>query len=74
MVNRRKEKYTSPTVEVIEMENESAVMVGSATGSSKPGSIGNGGQIFGSQSRRSGGYASSNDLEDMINDILTVED
>ena len=72
MINKRKEKYTSPTVEVIEMENESAVMVGSAT--SKPGNIDNGGQIFGSQSRRSGGYAASNDLEDMINDILTVED
>lgn len=73
MMDKTKQKYIPPIVEVIEMMNECAVMVGSGTG--KPGGIGNGGQIFSTgRSGRGSGYASSSDLEDLINDILTVED
>lgn len=71
MKQTMKKAYVAPTIEVIEMENEGSVMMDS---------FGNGGNIGKSvsnssyDSRSSNSYgASSSDLEDMINDILTVE-
>lgn len=65
----RKEAYTAPTVEVIRVENE-GVIAASPGGSSEPYT-----PTPLSNSRRTSGYnsASSSDLEDLINDILTVE-
>lgn len=66
-----KDAYVAPSIEIIELENEGTVMSAS---NNMPG-IGNGGGIGTPTTRsntRSYG-ASSSDLEDMINDILTVE-
>lgn len=66
---QKKQAYTAPVIEVIEMENEGIIA------SSVPG-YGNGGNVgtpTKSAINRSYRGASSNDLEDMINDILTVE-
>lgn len=66
----RRETYAAPTVEVVKLENE-GVIAGS------PGSSDT--EIYNpkplSSSRPARGYnsASSNELEDLINDILTVE-
>lgn len=66
----RKEAYTAPAVEVIRVENE-GVIASSVFGSSTEGYT----PTPMSSSRRTRGYnsASSSDLEDLINDILTVE-
>lgn len=66
----RKETYTAPTVEVIRVENEGVIassVFGGSTEGYDPQPM--------SSSRRTRGYnsASSSDLEDLINDILTVE-
>ena len=52
------------------MENEGVI----ATSGNLP-SVGNGGSAYSSRARSTRGYngASSSDLEDMINDILTIE-
>lgn len=71
MKQTMKEAYVAPTIEVIKMENEGTVM--SASGSLGNGGIGNGGPIGTPTSTKSYRGASSSDLEDMINDILTVE-
>lgn len=73
MIMKQKQKYVAPAIEVILMENEGVI---AASGNGKPSDIDNGGGIFGTSAgaRRSGSYASSNDLEDLINDILTVEE
>lgn len=64
--------YVAPSIEIIELENEGVI---ASSGNTIHG-IGNGGNI-GTPTNRSGrsGYnaAASSDLEDMINDILTVE-
>ena len=67
-MEKTKSKYVSPTIEVIELENEGviAASVGNIPESPiRSGARGRGGM---------GSYnsASSNDLEDLINDILTV--
>ncbi|WP_300704114.1 hypothetical protein [Bacteroides sp.] len=63
---KKKDMYVSPQVEVIEMENEGVI-----ASSQLPG-VGDGGSTRAIQSK---GYnsAASSDLEDMINDILTIE-
>ena len=66
MEKKQKKQYEAPAIEVIAMENEGVIAASGGVGSTenydpKPlsGSAYNG--------------ASSSDLEDMINDILTVE-
>lgn len=63
----RKEAYIAPTVEVIRVENEGVIALSGGTEGYDPGTLSN--------SHRARGYnsASDSDLEDLINDILTVE-
>ena len=60
--------YLPPMVEVIEMENEGVIAASAGTLNK---------QQWPSSTKSSGAYrsgrASSSDLEDMINDILTIE-
>lgn len=64
-----KDAYVAPSIEIIEMENEGVI----ASSNNTINGIGNGGGV-GTPTRSSRSYgASSSDLEDMINDILTVE-
>lgn len=63
--------YIPPQVEVIKMDLEGTVMSASLTGFESGGSWGSPSQS--SNARRSYNSASSSDLEDLINDILTVE-
>ena len=63
----RKETYTAPSVEVIEMENEGVI---AASGNTEPY---NPTQMSSTRVNSSYSSASSNDVEDLINDILTVE-
>ncbi|ADV44668.1 hypothetical protein [Bacteroides helcogenes] len=63
----KKEKYVSPLIEVIQVENEGAVMVASGN---LPG-VGNGGSAI--QSNVRSNSAGSSEIEDLINDILTIE-
>lgn len=65
-----KEKYQVPQIEIIQMENEGGVMSASA------GGIDDGGGAFSSPAKRSSSNtqqspSSLQDLEDLINDILT---
>ena len=53
-----REAYITPSIEVIKMENEGVIATRSYSGST---------------STHSYNSASSSDLEDLINDILTVE-
>lgn len=70
MTEKQKAAYVAPSIEVIEMENE-GIIASSLNG------FGNGNNLGTppnpSSKARSYGSASSNDLEDMINDILTIE-
>lgn len=68
-MNKQKEAYLSPQIEMIRMENEGVIALSSATGNS-PG-IGGGGTIRSSSNASS--YSSTSDLEEMVNDILTFE-
>lgn len=67
----RRETYAAPTVEVVKLENEGVIAgspdSGNAEGYNPPKPL--------SSSRPARGYnsASSSELEDLINDILTVE-
>ena len=63
---KKKDMYISPQIEVIEMQNEGVI-----ASSQLPG-VGDGGSARAAQSREYNSAASS-DLEDMINDILTLE-
>lgn len=69
----KKQAYTAPSIEVIEMENEGVIAV-SGGSNSLPG-FGKGETIGGTSGTKARSYrsASSSDLEDMINDILTIE-
>lgn len=71
MEQRKKMKYETPLIEVIKMENEGVIA------SSHGGDMNEVPWRSNSvNSRNSSGYssaASSGDLEDLINDILTVE-
>ena len=65
--------YLPPVVEIIEMENE-GVMAASGTGSIGTGSLNKDTwPTTSSGTYRPYGGASSSDLEEMINDILTVK-
>lgn len=77
MKTKQKEQYLTPAIEVIKMETEGGVMSGSMIGG-----IGDGGNAFSGNTygRRTGGTtrhsysgASTSELEDLINDILTIE-
>ena len=75
MKNQVKEKYLAPQIEVIQMETEGTSCV--IAGSGNLGGFGNGGSI-GTSSRnygrsRGSRNATSSELEDLINDILTIE-
>ena len=65
---KKKDMYVSPHIEVIKMENEGVI---AASGNLPP--VGGGGSAI--SSTRGGSYnsAGSSDLEDLVNDILTVE-
>lgn len=65
-----KEAYTAPSIEVIKMEIEGVIAGSTSTGSTE-GYIS--GTLNSASTRRSYNSASSSDLEDLINDILTVE-
>lgn len=70
MKQTNKDAYVAPSIEIIEMENEGVI---AASGNNTISGMGNGGNV-GTPTRSSRSYgASSSDLEDMINDILTVE-
>lgn len=66
-----KEKYLPPTIEVIEMESEKSVMTGSNISGYQPG----GGGLPSGRARTTNRYSTSqfSELEDMINDLLTIE-
>ena len=66
-----KEKYLPPTIEVIEMESEKRVMTGSNISCYQPG----GGALPSGRARTTNRYSTSqfSELEDMINDLLTIE-
>ena len=64
-----KEAYTAPSIEVIKMENEGVIAGSTSTGSTEiydPSPMG-------AYRVRNYNSASGSDLEDLINDILTVE-
>ena len=69
MKQKEKQKYTAPAIEVIRMESEGVMASSLNDMSQRPwGSSG--------RSTRSTGYgraASGSDLEDLINDTLTIE-
>ena len=66
---KQKLAYLPPSIEVVALENEGVIAASGASGAS-------GNEGYG-ESTMSGYYkpgnASGSDLEDMINDILTVE-
>lgn len=64
-------QYETPQLEIIQMEFEGVI---AASGGGSVSDIGNGGTFTSTGPARSYGAAQSSDLEDMINDILTVED
>lgn len=65
----RKEAYVKPEIEVIHMEQE-GVMAFSGGSQQNPGARSYSNRSSG---RNYGRSASSSDLEDLINDILTIE-
>lgn len=67
-MKQKKDTYLSPRIEVIKVENEGVIALSSGTTATKD--FGNDGVWTGLSTTRSAG---SNDIEDMINDILTVE-
>lgn len=72
---KSKERYQPPMVEMIPMETEGYCITGSLGGNA-PGDF-EGAGILNSGTTSSGTHiynsAGSSDLEDMINDILTIE-
>ena len=64
-----KEPYTAPAIEIIPLETSEPVMQGSF---SVPG-YGDGSMFPSSSARNRGRNASTSELEDLINDILTIE-
>ena len=66
MEKKQKKQYEAPAIEVVAMENEGVIAASGGTGSTE-----NYDPVPLSGSAYNG--ASSSDLEDMINDILTVE-
>mgnify|MGYP000768003438 FL=1 len=74
MKNETKQKYEAPRIEVIKMESE-GLMVGSGSSGNLSG-VSNGGDAFSTpQAYRTSRYSSGvslGEVEDMINDLLTV--
>lgn len=68
----RKEMYVPPTVELIPMEMEGCCMMSSSVSGETNVDI-SGGGIIGTRNTRGYNAAGSSELEDMINDILTIE-
>lgn len=64
-----KEPYTAPAIEIIPLETSEPVMQGSF---SVP-SYGDGSMFPSSSARNRGRNASTSELEDLINDIPTIE-
>lgn len=64
---KQKLVYLPPSIEIVAMENEG--IIASSTESMNPGN----GNWSASSAGFGTGAASSSDLEDMINDILTIE-
>ena len=62
-MKRTKQKYVPPRIEVMQMENEGVI-----AGSGNLPGVNDGNSAF-----NTGSYRSSSDLEDLINDILTIE-
>lgn len=67
---KKKEKYLTPHIEVIEVENEGSVMSASINTGSSVSDFNSGGSLF--PMTRNNASALS-ELEDMINDILTFD-
>lgn len=65
-----KETYTAPSMEVIKMEIEGVIAGSTNTGSTEGYTSGT---LNGASTGRSYNSASSSELEDFINDILTIE-
>lgn len=63
----RKETYAAPSLEVIKMENEGIIAASGNTESYSPT------QMSSTRVNSSYNSASSSDLEDLINDLFTVE-
>ena len=68
----RRAPYSPPRVEVIKMEMEGSVMSASNFGGADAFSLHNTG-TYSSPGRRTYNSATTSDLEDLINDILTIE-
>lgn len=70
-MKKERKSYLAPQVEVIEIQTECCVM---AVSSQLP-HVDNGGTGLPSVSKTNRGYnaSTSSDIEDMINDILTIE-
>lgn len=71
MKQKEKQKYTAPAIEVIRMESEGIMASSLGDMSQRPW-----GSSSAARRNRSAGYgraASTGDLEDLINDILTIE-
>lgn len=71
-MSMKKQTYVSPRIEVIQMENEGVI---AASGFSGGGGISDMDIVPLNNSRSGGRYnaASSSEIEDMINDLFTVE-
>lgn len=67
-MNQTKKTYLSPHIEVIKLENEATVMTGSVIGMPNTDWT-----TPSTKSMHSAPSANNSDLEDMINDILTIE-
>lgn len=65
--SNQKEAYLAPHIEVIRMENEGVIAASGSTEGYNPTPMGS------ARTSRPYNGASSSDLEDLINDILTVE-
>lgn len=73
MEDKTRERYVSPHIEVIPMETEGCVMTASSGALEGLGNGGNWGTQTRSTGRQQYNAASDSDIEDLINDILTVE-
>lgn len=70
-MKEQKEKYLTPHIEVIEMQNEGVIAASATSGATGP--TFDGGANIGKSSFKYNN-ASSNDFEDMITNILTFEE
>lgn len=70
MKQRTRSKYTPPTIEVIPLESESVIAGSLGGGQTQDMPIG---PLSTSRSSNSYVTASGSELEDMIDDILTIE-